>query len=277
MKESRLFNQLSGFINTPSLFLNTLFTGIKPFTLSHYTSYEMREMLSKIEFPVKLVMGKRMEYFFKAALICNPQIKLLANNIQIHHNKTTLGELDFLVNDLQYQKIVHIELMYKIYVYDPNIQNQMERWIGPNRKDSLMEKLEKVKNNQLPLLHSLPARSFLDSLEIYPDNVEQQICFKAKLFIPKHLNGYNFPNVNNQCVVGYYYDLQQFKEEFQDNDKFYAPEKQDWPSQPENNTNWVTFSKTIKEIRDMHLKKKSPLIWIHKHTGEFESAIVVWW
>tara|TARA_R100000935_G_scaffold57981_1_gene93428 strand:- start:280 stop:1113 length:834 start_codon:yes stop_codon:yes gene_type:complete len=277
LKESRLRYQLSGFINTPSLFLNNLYTGIQPFHLIPDTNLEIREILSKIEFPVKLVMGKRMEFFFKAAIIFNPQLQLLANNIQIHQNKITLGELDYLVNDLQSQKILHIELMYKIYVYDPNIQTEMKRWIGPNRKDSLIEKLDKVKNKQLPLLYSIPARPFLKTLEISAENIEQQICYKAKLFIPKHLEGQDFPYVNNKCIAGYYYNLQQFIEEFQDNDQFYAPEKQDWPSHPESNTNWVSYKKIIKEIRIIHLKKKAPLIWIQKNSGEYESTLVVWW
>jgi len=39
----------------------------------------------------------------------------------------------------------------------------------------------------------------------------------------------------------------------------------------------MTYSDINKQIQAMHLQKKSPLIWISKQTGEFESAIVVWW
>ncbi len=277
MKDSRIYHQLSGFLNTPSLFIGQFNIGFNSFHLPKYTIQEREEMIAALDLPAKLVMGKRMEHFFKVAIKYNSMFKLLANNIQIHQNKITLGEIDFLVEELPKKKKLHIELMYKIYVYDPEIPMEMERWIGPNRKDSLVEKLQKVKTNQFPLLHTSQARSYLNSIDIFAKDLEQQICFKAKLFIPKLLKDHNFSQVNNKCISGYWYKFDDFIQHFDTNFKFLAPEKQDWSISPEHCEKLVSFSEIIEDIKEMHLQNKSPLVWIQNQNGEFESAIVVWW
>ena len=279
LNNSRISYQFIGFLKTPDIFPNNSFTGIEPYILPHFKYEEIEESLKEIVLPNTLVMGKRMEHFFKAVISESSDKALIAHNIQLHQNKTTLGELDFLIKDLTKNKMLHVELMYKIYVYDPTFPTEieMQRWIGPNRKDSLIEKLEKVKNHQLPQLHSSAAKQFLETLQVSAETIDQHICFKAKLFIPKHLEAYQFPVINNQCIVGYWYTVKQFNAEMTEAYKFFAPEKQDWPSDPENNNTWITVAEINKEIQAMHLQKKSPLIWISKPTGEFESAIVVWW
>ena len=277
LNNSRISYQFIGFIKTLDLFPNNSFTGIKPFNFPYFQNEEIEECSNEIVVPNNLVMGKRMEHFFKAVISESSDKALIAYNIQLHENKTTLGELDFLIEDLTKNKMLHVELMYKFYVYDPDLATEMQRWIGPNRKDSLIEKLEKVKNHQLPLLHSSAAKQYLETLQISAEAIDQQICFKAKLFIPKRLEAYQFPVINNNCIVGYWYTVKQFNAEITEAYKFFAPEKQDWPSDPENNKTWITVTEINKEIQAMHLQKKSPLIWISKPTGVFESAIVVWW
>jgi len=51
-------------------------------------------------------------------------------------------------------KPIHLEIIYKFYLYDPSIGlTQLDHWIGPNRRDSLVKKLTKLKQKQLPLLY----------------------------------------------------------------------------------------------------------------------------
>ncbi|HSM64450.1 MAG TPA: hypothetical protein VK833_10970, partial [Gillisia sp.] len=59
--------------------------------------------------------------------------------------------------------------------------------------------------------------------------------------------------------------------------KFYAPEKQDWPIDPKFGEIWIDFEQIIDQIKELHLKKKSPLIWVKKPNEIFERLIVVWW
>ena len=58
-------------------------------------------------------------------------------------------------------KILHLELVYKFYLYDKNLgEKEIERWIGPNRSDSLLEKyLVKVQEYIQSELSSIPDKS----------------------------------------------------------------------------------------------------------------------
>ena len=82
------------------------------------------------------------------------EIKILAENVQIQNEKTTVGEIDCILTTAK--KPVHLEIIYKFYLYDKSVgTNELEHWIGPNRRDSLVSKLNKLKDKQLPLLYNL--------------------------------------------------------------------------------------------------------------------------
>ena len=107
------------------------------------------------------------EACFEAYLKASSKFELLAANLQIHSEKETLGELDYIVRNLETEKIVHIELACKFYLYDENAgELEEQKWIGPNRKDSLFDKLEKVKRKQFPLLYTTETLQKLTALGI---------------------------------------------------------------------------------------------------------------
>ena len=35
-------------------------------------------------------------------------------------------------------KYIHIEMQYKFYLYDESFENEIDRYIGPNRNDTLV-------------------------------------------------------------------------------------------------------------------------------------------
>jgi len=274
---NRLRYQFEGFIRTPSIFEDSEYSGFTFFKFFNEIPYTSLEHINEKTFSKNLVLGKRVEYFFLAAIKASPEYQILANNIQINNSNRTLGELDFIIKEVKTLKLFHIELMYKFYVYDPKIGNEMERWIGPNRKDSLLQKIEKVKKNQFPLLHAPETKKFLESIDISAEDIQQQICFKASLFIPKHLKAIDFLYINKDCIAGFWVYLHDFSNYNQEGFQFFAPEKQDWPIDPINAADWFSFKEVEKQIQDLHSKKKSPLIWVKKIDGSFERIIVVWW
>ncbi|TVZ28419.1 hypothetical protein JM83_3545 [Gillisia sp. Hel_I_86] len=273
----RIANQFEGFMSTPSILKNSNFAGFTIFkSLDKVSSTSSKELLEK-DYPENLVLGKRVEFFFLSAINASQELQIIAHNIQINDENRTLGELDFIVRDLQTSEILHIELMYKFYVYDPEIPNEMERWIGPNRKDSLLQKINKVKKNQFPILHTPQAENHIKDIGIDSKGILQQICFKAALFIPEKLNTYNFPNINEECIIGFWLHLKDFSKYNQKDFQFFAPEKQDWPMDPEYGEKWFSFEDISEQIQKLHLRNKSPLIWIKKPDGTFERLIAVWW
>lgn len=273
---NRIEHQFVGFINTPSIFNNSNFAGFKLFELNSNKTFSSSS-ISQQKFPNNLVLGKRVEYFFMSAINASKGYELITNNIQINDEQRTLGELDFIVKDLKTKKLLHIELMYKFYVYDPEFKIELERWIGPNRKDSLLQKIQRVNTNQFPLLHTPEAEKYLKSIDIDSESIQQQICFKANLFIPKNMQTQKFSQINENCIIGYWIHFKDFGDYDQEAFYFFAPEKQDWPIAPENWEEWINFKDVNEQIKELHLRKKSPLIWIKKSDGSFERIIVVWW
>ena len=50
-------------------------------------------------------------------------------------------------------QLIHLEVSYKFYLYDENLGKlESEKWIGPNKRDSLVQKTAKLKSKQLPIL-----------------------------------------------------------------------------------------------------------------------------
>lgn len=275
-----LKHQYLGFLNSDSILpketAKTL--NIIPFDFMQLSKlpFEINDK-EKIGIRENEVLGKRIEHFFKDCIQHSNQYQLLANNIQIFKDKITIGELDFIVKDLLRNKVLHIELVYKFYLYDPSISNELERWIGPNRKDTLVQKLEKIKTKQLPLLFKDETKILLAALHIETTYIEQQVCYLANLFLPLSINKESITQINRDCIVGYWLKYQDLFSITYTSNLFNIPEKQDWVVDPKYCDNWFSLEEIQEEIRILHTKKKSPLIWMKSGENSFERFFLVWW
>lgn len=88
------------------------------------------------EFPI----GKRFEAFIRFWLEHGPGFELIASNIQVFREGSTLGEMDFLCRDRHSGEAIHIETACKYYLGYSNSAS-WEHWAGPNREDRLAEKM----------------------------------------------------------------------------------------------------------------------------------------
>src|SRR5690606_23106204 len=117
--------------------------------------------------------------------------------------KRTIGELDALL--MTEIGPVHLEIVYKFYLYDPDEgQTELSHWIGPNRKDNLLQKLKKLKEKQFSLLYHSKTQPLLDNLGLILDEIKQQVLFKAQLFLPLGHQNTVFFQLNPACVKGFY-------------------------------------------------------------------------
>ncbi len=275
--QNRVEKQFEGFLKTPALWENT-FQEIDQFKLPGIDAPLNQSITEDLpSLSSNFVMGKRVERFFEWIIRQDPNYKLLAENMQISRNKITLGELDFLLKDLINQQVFHIEMVYKFYVYDPSFTTEMRRWIGPNRRDTLLQKTEKLKEKQFTLLFKPETDDLLNSLDLNSINILQQACFKANLFVPKELQNQQFPEINNKCVAGIWLHFKDFNSVEYRGFQFYAPKKQDWPILPTHGEIWVDHSEIITQIENSFENKKAPLIWVKKPGNKFERLFVVWW
>ena len=269
MFDTVLMNKrFDGFRNTPFLWEASL-EGLEMFEPKGGSTPDY----PKIETTVHIRLGKLIEQFVLFELSQNSSAQVLGATLQVFHDKRTIGELDCLIK--QCDQNLHLEIVYKFYLYDPSISPELNRWIGPNRNDSLVQKLQKLKEKQLPLLHHPEAVKRLSELKLNSSKFTQQLYFKAQLFVPLNTQQVHFPFVNEQCIAGFYLrpdDLTFFQDHL-----FYIPSKLDWLIEPELNVLWLSFQSFEEAFRKLHVAHKSPLCWMKSSEGQLQKFFIVWW
>ncbi len=270
---NNLKNQFLGFINTPSLF-----TSLDKLTQFELDINEIKNFdFSQLDITQKLPLGKRIEGFFEFYIQQSTNYDLIKSNIQIINNNETLGELDFLLYDKRAKKYLHVEHIYKYYLYDDSCENEIDRFIGPNRDDTFAKKIAKLKDKQLPLLYKNETQTYLDAIDT--NAIEQKVCFKGNIYVPRHLLGKDIPIINNACIRGFYINHETFLEQKQFRDyEYFLPQREDWVSDCKTNKIWITFDEVIDEINLFLNHKKSTLVWMKKaKENRYQSFFITWW
>lgn len=271
-----LFDRFIGFWNTPPLWKGEKLYGLEQFDLPEIEID--KEFISEINatyIPAGLRLGKQVEEFFQQGIGQSEDFEVLASNEQIIRNKITVGEIDFILKNGK--RIFHTELVYKFYLYDPDFDQEAERWIGPNRNDSLLLKTEKLQEKQLPLLLRSETAELLENLDLSSSDIEQKVCFKANLFLPRNMSGKKISLVNPDCIAGYWISHFEFTQEHFDKCYLYIPDKSEWPASPEHNQKWYYYFEIKEQVEELLEQMKSPLIWMKKDNGVYERFFVVWW
>lgn len=267
-EKTMLQKRYEGFLNTHHLWKNDTLFNLKPLEIKSYISK------INIEIDENLRLGKYIERFVSFQLEQEDNISILAENIQIQNEKITLGELDCLL--LKDKFPIHLEVIYKFYLYDDTVGNtEIEHFIGPNRKDALIEKLTKLKDKQLPLLYSKACKPYLDALALNLENITQHVYFKAQLFIPYNKQSIQLKTLNSDCIVGYYINKNDLRD-FTDC-KFYIPKKKDWLLLPHTNIAWLNLNDFQSIANDYFEQEFSTLCWIKSKKGELKKMFLVWW
>lgn len=261
--------QYEGFLNTPLLWKNDKILELSQFEISTEKTPQFNS-LSKLE----IRLGKRVEQFSFFTFQKDKTVKILSKNIQIQDGKRTVGEIDCLLQ--KKEQPIHIEIVYKFYLYDKSVGNtELEHWIGPNRRDSFFQKLTKLKNKQLPLLQNEHSKKYLDNLQLAPEQIKQNVYFKAQLFVPLNNISNVFSLINNKCISGFYIQLQKLSQF--ENCKFHIPTKVNWLQEIQINTNWLTFINFKTQLQVFISQKSAPLCWIKHPNGKTQKFFVVWW
>jgi hypothetical protein len=267
-KSKDIQNHFDGFLKTSCLWKEKDVYDLLQFNI------EQKVNVFNAEIDTKLRLGKYIERFVSYQLSKNKFIEVISENIQIQKEKITLGELDCII--IKNGMPIHLEIIYKFYLYDESIGiNEIEHFIGPNRKDSLVDKLNKLKDKQLPLLYSNECLGYLKTINLKVDKIEQQVYFKAQLFVPYANRNIELQQLNTDCIVGFYMnkkEVSQFK-----SCKFYIPNKKDWLVVPHTNVAWQNFNSFNENCLEYHNRKFSPMCWIKNTNGNLEKFFLVWW
>ncbi|WP_299665272.1 DUF1853 family protein [uncultured Polaribacter sp.] len=267
-KTKEIQKRFEGFLQT-----SCLWNGNTVYELDQFY-IQLKSTKIDLEINENLRLGKYIERFVSYQLAQDLSVEIISENIQIQQEKRTLGELDCIV--LRDQKTIHLEIIYKFYLYHASVgETEIEHFIGPNRKDSLVEKLSKLKEKQLPLLYSDECSAYLSTLNLNAKNMEQQVYFKAQLFVPYANLNIQLKQLNLDCIVGFYINQKELKQF--SNCKFYIPNKKDWLVIPNQNVPWLNYTDFNQKSNDYLERQFSPLCWLKKQNGEIKKFFLVWW
>lgn len=258
-----------GYLNTFPLWDVTPLLDLRQIQLDESITSKYKQVSNK-----KYRLGHLVEQFVFHELEHQKEITLLAKNVQIKKEKQTIGELDCILKTDD--SLIHLEIIYKFYLYDESVgYSELEHWIGPNRKDSFIEKITKLKNKQLPLLFKPETQVLLDKLNLKALDIQQQVYFKAQLYVPIHLINTPLRTINSNCIVGYYLSFNDLETLI--TNQFYIPQKLDWLTEPHVDVDWLTYEEGQQEIMAFISQEKSPLCWIKSQNGTLQKLFVVWW
>lgn len=247
-----------------------LIPGIEPFKLAELKIASM----PSIELTGKLRLGHLTELIVFKLIEASANFQVRYKSVQLFEREKTIGELDFIIENLETNQLVHLELAYKFYLYDPSISsNELSNWIGPNRNDSLKSKLDKLKTKQFPLLYHEYLPSIIKDISI--DQVEQALCFLVTFFIPFQ---YKAPmdSAFEKAVKGYYIDLDTFLSIHTKRKTYYLPSKKEYGIEPSENLNWKDLNFVIKSIESNIQKKQAVMCW-QKERAFYTAFFIVWW
>ena len=255
-----------GFIDTPDLWTGSLLN-LRQFCFIDKNNLGINDRTKFMR------LGLLTEQFFFKKLKSIPGIRTIAKNLQIIQDNKTVGEIDCLL--LKRNMPIHVELVYKFYLFDPAITgNEIDKWIGPNRNDSLNQKIKKLTEKQLPLINHKKTQEIIHSLGHNSSSFEQGVSFKAQLFIPQGFDEKKIKLLNRKCIIGAYIRLNEMNE-YADH-SFYIPQKLDWLIAPHSDVKWLSFKDCISVVQDQHLLKRSVMIWIKSKTSLKKCFVVFW-
>lgn len=245
-------------------------TGLQAFNLSELN------LTTDLDFqlPNNLRLGHLAEKIVSELIKSSSNYKVLYENVQVIEDKKTVGEIDFIIKEIKTKQLIHLELAYKFYLFDPNISSEpINNWIGPNRNDSLKEKLEKLKRKQFPLLYHNCTKSKFSNIDI--DEVSQALCLLVSLFVPYEYKT-SFSPIYEKAIKGYYISFETFISLDNSAKTYYIPSKKEWGMAPSENQIWTDFNSVEKHIKTSIEENQAVLCW-QKYQDSYLAIFIVWW
>jgi len=259
-----------GYAATPPLWTNTIVSQFKQIELV----LKPQNLDDSIAFKNHR-LGKLVEEFVFNQLQQQDAVSWVCDNLQIQNGKQTVGEIDALY--YYENKPIHLEIVYKFYLYDTleSYIKPLSYWIGPNRKDSLLYKLDKLHTKQFPLLYNELTKPYLETYNVNIKIITQKLCFKAQLFLPYNNRTIDISPLNCDCIAGYYISFS--KIELFINFEFYIPKKLDWLVEPHSNVDWMHYSASLIILESEFKNQRSPMVWLKNSESQISKSFIIWW
>ena len=223
----------------------------------------------------QLRLGKLVETYTYRTLQSCATVSWIADGMQIRDGLRTLGELDALYSDAE--QAVHLEVAFKFYLYDSleKYDDPLGYWIGPNRNDSLSQKLWKLEHKQFPLLYYKETQALLSELGLQTTRIVQRVCCKGQLFVPYRQPIAEIAPLNQDCVSGFHLPFVELG--LLNDHQFFLPSKLDWLVEPHHQVGWLSFAEALKELEPVIDAGRSPMLWLRSSAGDLSKCFVTSW
>ena len=186
---------------------------------------EPSALLSHLSQEKSHFIGTYFESLWAFYLLSHPSYELIAKNLQANSKTRTEGEFDFIVFDKENEHYIHQEIAIKFYLgfskqNHHDFSDGKNIWLGPQCKDRLDLKMDKMLNSQINLSNKDSGKQALRSINIDPDacNIKTQLIIKGYLFYPPNPSVIA-PNICNQNHLrGLWFTLDEFITYIEDSD-----------------------------------------------------------
>jgi len=265
-------------MNTKSRIASIAKANSLDFSITGFQRFNLSELQYEgelaFQLPTNIRLGHLAERIVSELIKASSNYKMRYENVQLLEGKRTIGEIDFILEEAEAKQLIHMEFAYKFYLFDPSLSVEpISNWIGPNRNDSLKQKLEKLKEKQFPLLYHDCARAKFKNIEI--DKATQSLCLLVSLFIPYEYKG-SFSPIYAEHIKGYYLRYAEFLRLDDAAKSYYLPSKLEWGMDASENEDWSDNEGIGKQIALCISEKQAPLCW-QKCRDTYEAFFIVWW
>ena len=178
---------------------------------------------------------------------------IIGKNIPIRSDKkTTLGEVDLIVQDQETLNFEHWELAVKFYL--AHSQNGRTNYIGPNANDYFQLKLEKLKEHQCKILESDEGKKLLSELEI--SDIQPKLLVKGFLYYHPKQESIPWENIHANHAKSWWVYLKEVENFLSDDYRFALIHKNEWLSKPKTPEKLLSKKDCIEQLNEA--LKKSP-------------------
>ncbi|WIO75407.1 DUF1853 family protein [Porticoccaceae bacterium LTM1] len=133
----------------------------------------------------------RLGYYFEELwafyLSHHPKLELLGHNLQVQNSdRRTLGAFDFIYRYIPTNSIHHLEVAVKFYLFigeHSELSSNQMLWPGPNPKDNLGNKVNRLTTHQLKLPQTAEGRDALAGIT-EEHQITSSAALKGYLFYP---------------------------------------------------------------------------------------------
>jgi len=221
-----------------------------------------RSGLSRKEQIPHLNYSQKLGHLYEDALECllghSSSVQLLGKSIQVFdEDRKTLGELDYILRDIETGEYIHLELAVKFYLV--TYRGDEPIYPGPDPCDNWLNKLKRLKQHQLKLVQLPETKKFLKEEYGITRIITQQLVY-GKLFDHYLSKGRpRPPAMNTQCQRGTWKYLSEWEKDVRGSEIKIIP-KCLWPVMCDDELR-STLPPVSREEFMMEASKRCTMIW----------------